>query len=173
MPQICTNRTELQVVHDLPPIPSRTQVPAPDPSPTPDFRRRDARSYAEQITGRARFLPRPERCLITAIYERGTSISDLATLAGQPARSLRREVHRILRRLTSPEFAFVALHMDAWPITMRRVAQACILEGVPVRQASRTLELSLHTVRKHRESIRTLAAGPSLDFTARLRSKAG
>lgn len=56
---------------------------------------------------------------------------------------------------------------------MRRVAQSCVLDGVPVRRASQSLRLSLHTVRKHREMIRVLAANGSLEHPAMGRGRAG
>jgi hypothetical protein len=143
------------------------------PEGPPDLRRRDARRHAEQIAERAQFLPRHERCLITAFYEQGRNIAELAALSGQSPRSLRREIRRVLARLTSPEFAFVVVNLDRWPSTMRRVAQSCVLDGVPVRRASQTLRLSLHTVRKHRETIRMLAVGERHDLAVTGRGRPG
>lgn len=127
------------------------------PDTPPDLRRRNARSHAEQIAGRAQFLPREEHALISAVYEQGRSISELALLSGKPPRTLRRDVRRIVQRLAAPEFAFVVLHADTWSGTLRRVARCCVVEGFPVRKAAQSLHLSLHTVRKHREMIRLMA----------------
>lgn len=115
MPDISENHTIL-----TDPIAGDASGVTPRPTPRegerpawpPDLRRRDARRNAEQIAGRAQFLPRHERCMITAFYEQGRNIAELAALSGQSPRSLRREVRRILARLTSPEFAFVAVNLD-------------------------------------------------------------
>jgi hypothetical protein len=150
MPDICELRHDPYV-----PVP---HAPAPDlPGGPPDLRRRDARSHAEQIAGRARFLPREERALISAVYEQGRSIAELAALCGKEPRALRRDVRRIVQRLAAPEFAFVVLHADSWSGSMGRVARCCIVEGYPVRRAAQALRLSLHTVRKHRDMVRAMA----------------
>ena len=139
----------------------------------PDLRRRNARLHSEQISLRARFLPKDQRALISAIYEQGQSCVQVAAMCGLPVRGVRREVQKILHRLATPEFTFVALHMDSWCHTMRRVAQCCVLGGVPVRRASATLRLSLHTVRKDRSIVRHLASGAHAEPHEVLRSRAG
>lgn len=173
MPEFCTNSTDLPAPERPASQPFSTAPTLDRPPRVTDLRRRDARLHAEQIAGRARFLPRAERALILAVYEQGRTISDLAALCGRSPRSLRRELRRILRRITSPEYAFVVVHRDNWSATMRRVAQSCIIDGVPVRRASQSLSLSLHTVRKHRDIIRLLSEGASSVALASTRSRAG
>jgi hypothetical protein len=159
MASISTNHTFSTTDSDTPPTTHADLPRSLHALRLPDLRCRDARAHSEQIAQRARFLPREQRALITAIYEQGQSYKQLAAISGQPVRCLRRGVQRILQRLASPEFAFVALHMDAWPLTMRRVAQSCVLAGQPVRSASESLRLSLHTVRKYRALVRHMATG--------------
>jgi hypothetical protein len=181
MPRTCTNpTTSLHSTYlpeprrrPRPALPAKLQPAEAAPLNLPDLRRRDARLHTEQIGRRATFLPREQRALIAALYQHGHSYTQLAAISGQPVRRLRREVQRILHRLASPEFAFVALHLESWPATMRRVAQSCVLGGDPVRTAARDLCLSLHTVRKYRNLVRLLAAGPGNEFAASARSKAG
>jgi transposase len=124
-----------------------------------DLRLRDARLRIAHIASRAAFLPSEQRILIKAIYEEGYTCVEVAALSGQSARTIRREVQRILHRMASTEFVFVAQHLQEWPVTMRRVAQSCILGGEPVRSAASTLHLSLHTVRRNRDMVRLLATG--------------
>lgn len=162
MPAISTNHTFSTSAPDHPEAdPGDLSRPLPSLR-LPDLRRRNARLHNEQIAQRARYLPREQRALVAAIYEQGHSYKQLAALSGQPVRCLRREVQRILQRLASPEFAYVAIHMDGWPLTMRRVAQSCVLAGEPVRSASESLRLSLHTVRKYRGIVRHMAIGGQL-----------
>lgn len=68
-------------------------------------------------------------------------------------RRLRRHLKRLVARLASPRFVCVERFEQSWPTTRRRVAQACIVEGQSIRQAARTLNLSLHTVRKQLQTI--------------------
>lgn len=173
MPGICTNPTALSSWTTTRETSKTEGLTEKRTLNLPDLRRRDARIHIEQIIGRAAYLPREERALIMAVYQQGQSYAQLADLCGQSARCLRREVKRILQRMASREFAFVAVNMDSWPSTMRRVAQTCVLEGAPVRSASASLQLSLHTVRKHRTMVRFLAEGIGMSVIHPTRSKAG
>ncbi len=68
-------------------------------------------------------------------------------------RRLRRHLKRLVERLASPRFVCVERFGQSWPTTRRRVAQACVIEGLSIRQAARTLNLSIHTVRKQLQTI--------------------
>lgn len=148
--------------------------PAPAPAlAVPDLRRRNARREAEIISERAAFLPREQQALVRAVYHEGRSIVDLAPLLGVPTRTLRRQLRRLLIRLSSPEFAYVAVHMHSWPRTMHRVAESCILHGQTVRGTSSLLHVSLHTVRKYRDMVLALSAASAQQSSDTRRSKAG
>jgi DNA-directed RNA polymerase specialized sigma24 family protein len=53
----------------------------------------------------------------------------------------------------SPQFIYVLRQRDEWTPTRRRVATACLLHGLSLRQAAAALHLSLYTVRRHQDAI--------------------
>ena len=122
-----------------------------------DLRRRQTRVQTESLLARAQWLCRSERELIGSIYEQGRRVSDVAAMMDVDPRWLRSKVRRIVQRVSTPEFAFVALHLHDWPPSTQKVARACVLEGRSQRDAARTLKMSLHTVRKHRDAIVRMA----------------
>lgn len=115
-----------------------------------------SRSAVESIRALAGHLPDAERVLIYDAFELGTPVAQIARRTGQDPRTLTRRVRRITRRLLDPRFRFVAEHRTAWRPTQSMVAQACVLEGLSIRQASERLGLSRHTVRRHKEAIDAL-----------------
>jgi len=125
-----------------------------------DLRRRWGREQAERLVDRASALPDPDRVLVELVFREGKSMSDIAALRGVPPSVLRRRVRRLVRRMASDEFLFVSRHVAprhggpcAWSGTRRRVAEACVLRGLSLRQAATLLNLSLHTVRTHRVAL--------------------
>lgn len=122
---------------------------APAPPSSLDFRRRGARERAERILSRAKYLPRHERWLIEAVFEDGWTIRRIAELCRAHPRVMSKRIARIVARLQSPEFAFVAVRLKSWGRTRRAVGRACILEGLSQREAARRLGVSLHVVRRH------------------------
>ncbi|MCA9271470.1 MAG: response regulator transcription factor [Phycisphaerales bacterium] len=48
------------------------------------------------------------------------------------------------------------MHQSRWRPTRRKVAGACVLEGLSIREAAERLKLSPYTVRKHKEAIDAL-----------------
>jgi len=128
--------------------------------PTPlDLRRRDRQDLARRIAHMAEWLPQADRALLRAVYDSGQPVADLARIAGQHPRSLRRRVRRLTARVLSSRYLFVVSHMADWPATRRKVARACVIQGLSMRAAARQLGLSLHTVRMHHAAIRALAEG--------------
>lgn len=122
-----------------------------------DLRRRHARRVVEQLVAAAAALPDPERILIQTAYADGRPVTEIAKLRGEDPRSLRRRIRTLVRRVLTPEFAYVALHRAAWPRTRRRVGELCVLEGRSLREAAEVLDVSLHAVRRHRDTIIALA----------------
>lgn len=110
----------------------------------------------EQLVERAVHLPPDDRALIQAVYGDGKNVAEIARLAREDPRSLRRRVRRIVKRLAAPEYAFVVLQASRWSRTRRRVAEVCILHGRSMRTAATELNLSLHTVRRHHDAVRAL-----------------
>ncbi len=114
-----------------------------------DLRRRSRADVAQRILLRAAHLPDRDRALLESLYRDGMSAKDLARLARIPPRALRLRVHRLVRRLSSPRFAFVLVHAPHWPPLRRRVAELHILEGRSIRSTAALLGITLHQVRAH------------------------
>lgn len=121
-----------------------------------DLRRKRSRQIYESIRQAARHLPDEERVLIDDIYEHEIPIFLIARRTGEDPRAVSRRVRRITRRLLDPRFRFVAEHRSAWRPTQSTVAKACVLDGLSIREAARRLDLSRHTVRRHKEAIDAL-----------------
>jgi DNA-directed RNA polymerase specialized sigma24 family protein len=125
-----------------------------------DLRKRFRREQAERLVERAAGLPDSDRILVELVLGEGRSVSDIAALRNVPDQALRRHLRRLIRRLASDEYVFVSRHLFPphggecrWSPIRRRVAEACVLRGMSMRQAARLLNLSLHTVRKHRHAL--------------------
>ncbi|MBY0398427.1 MAG: hypothetical protein K2X91_18425, partial [Thermoleophilia bacterium] len=111
------------------------------------------------------FLPAADRALLLAIYEQGRSLVELAPIMGLEPRSIGRRVRRLVRRISQPAFALAALRSAGWAARdgewrdLGRVARACVLEGQTLRAAARSLKMSVHAVRRHRETVIAMARG--------------
>ena len=126
-----------------------------------DLRRRKRREQVERLLERSSLLPPGERSLVEAVYRDGRSVTELARAAsvkGAPRdpRRLSRKLRRAVRRMLSDEFVYVARHREQWPASRRRVATATCLHGLSMREASEQLGMSLHSVRRHHQAVRTL-----------------
>jgi hypothetical protein len=84
-----------------------TEIFAP-PRECTDLRRRRRRELVQRVIDRAAWLAPADRLLIESIYRDHRSVADIARLAEVDPRSLRRRVRRVVRRVLSPRFAFVA-----------------------------------------------------------------
>ncbi len=127
-----------------------------DPDSSWDLRRKRRREVIERVVERAELLSPADRALILAYYRDEQSALDIARLACEPVRAVRRRLRRVVQRVLSPRFQFVASRRRSWPPTRRRVASACVLEGFTLREASRRLGLSLHSVRRHHDAIQAM-----------------
>lgn len=125
-------------------------------APRTDLRRHRQASLTDLVRERCGALALPDRDLLQAVFVRGSNIAEISRLSGRPARTLRFRVKRLLGRITGPEYAFVLRHQSRWHATRRRIAAAVFLEGRSMREASRMLSLSFHTVRRQCELIRAL-----------------
>jgi DNA-binding NarL/FixJ family response regulator len=121
-----------------------------------DLRRRRSRAQAEELTARARHLEPRERRLIDDLFDAGRSCSVIAAEMGRDARTVRREVRGITRRLLDPRFEFVTRRSDRWRPTRRQIAQALYVQGLGLRETARELGVSLYSVRRHRDAIEAL-----------------
>ncbi len=127
-----------------------------DPDAAWDLRRKRRREVVERVVERAELLSPSDRALVLAYYRDGQRASDIARLAGEPVRALRRRLRRVVERVLSPRFEFVASRRLTWTPTRRRVACACVLEGYTLRETSRRLALSLHSVRRHHDAVQAM-----------------
>jgi hypothetical protein len=87
------------------------------------------------------------------------------------ARSMRARIRRLVRRMLRPEFGYVAHQIHTWTPTRQRVARACILHGMPIRAASITLNLSLHTIRRHLDAVQAMYELDRQRIAERLRAR--
>ena len=107
---------------------------------------------------RSKHLLPADEALVRAVYSDGVPVSRLAALgdarAGPAAaRALRRRLRRLLARMLSERFVGVLRRQDEWGVTRRRVAAACVLQGLTMREAAAALGVSYHTVRRHMEAV--------------------
>ena len=121
-----------------------------------DLRRRRTRSQAQALTSRAQHLEPRERRLIEDLFDVGRPCSTIAAELGRDARTVRREVRGITRRLLDPRFEFVTAHAAAWRPTRRRIAESLYVHGLGLRKTARQLGQSLYSVRRHRDAIEAL-----------------
>lgn len=122
-----------------------------------DLRRKAIRARGEVLIERAEHLLADDRALIRTVYGQGLSVRAVAELRREPARAVRRRVRQLVSRMLSERFMLVVRRREQWPPTRRRVATACVLQGLPLRAASESLRLSLHTVRRHMEAVNALS----------------
>jgi len=128
-------------------------------TPSLDLRRGVRRDFAERLVERAKHLAEPDRYLIEGVFRDGRSIAELSAMwgehpeRGRSPKALRRRLHRLVERLNSPRYLFVAEYRDRWAPTRRRVATACVLHGMSLREAAEALGTSLHTVRRHFDAV--------------------
>lgn len=118
-----------------------------------DMRRSRTSDLVRAVAKHADHLPPKERALIQQVFVDGTPINRLAQTRGEEPRRLARRVKSITKRLLDPRFKYVTENKAAWRPTRQRVASACIVEGLSMREASEKLKLSPYTIRKHREAI--------------------
>ncbi|PHQ80269.1 MAG: hypothetical protein COB69_06315 [Phycisphaera sp.] len=121
-----------------------------------DLRRTRSRDFVRSISERAKHLPDPERALLDEIYVNGKSIAAVAKLRDENVALLRRRVRRITTRVLTPRYRYVTEHQSAWRPTRRKVAGACVIEGLSIKDASIKLHLSTYLIRKHRDAIEAL-----------------
>jgi len=127
-----------------------------DPGDAWDLRKTRRREVVERIVEGAELVAPGDRALVLAYYRDGQTVSDIARLAREPVRALRRRLRRTVKRVLSPRFAFVVARKDGWTSTRQRVARVCVLEGRTLREASERLGLSLHTVRRHHSAMQAM-----------------
>lgn len=132
-----------------------------------DLRRRRTRDFAEFMLRLSEWLSARDRAIVVAIYEHGESAAAVARLCNMRADHLRHRLRVLARRMRSAEFAMVATCRQQWPPKLRKVATACFLHGLTMRDASLQLGMTLHEVRRNRDVVRTMVE----EWEARVRSR--
>ena len=118
---------------------------------------RQRREAAERLLTLAEHLPTEDRLLIEQVYRHGLSVAQVAQLTSQPRRRLQRRIAQILRRMRDPLFRFVAGRGELLPRDVRPTARMVVLEGRSLRDVARRRDSSLHYIRQHMRTVRTLA----------------
>lgn len=123
-----------------------------DPSTAADLRRRN-RDLAEEIVARAEHLDPVQRELVRAVFRDGRPAKEIAVLLGAPSRAVRFRLHRIVQRIMTDEYLFVARNIHKWSETRRQVALATFINGLTLRAAAEQLGMSIHAVRRHHQAV--------------------
>jgi hypothetical protein len=100
-----------------------------------DLRRIHTREFIQSICDRAKFLPDSERALLDEVYNLGKSVAEIAETRGEKISHLRRRVRRITNRVLDPRYRYVAENQGQWRPTRRKVASACVIEGLSIKEA--------------------------------------
>jgi hypothetical protein len=148
-----------------PPTPARAKPATPphhsDPAPSPAIAGNNSPAcYTPHFPKKPEPLP-PDLSFLFAPdddppRDRRGSKPTAQSVPDRGASALRRRFRRLVRRVQSPEFAFVLEHRAQWTRSMREVATACWIHGLSTRAASNRLRMSLHDVRRHRCTILAL-----------------
>jgi DNA-directed RNA polymerase specialized sigma24 family protein len=123
---------------------------------TLDLRRKRDSGFSDRMVRRACWLEADDRELVLAMFERGHSAKAIGSMLGQPARVVRKRLRLLVARLSDPRVAYVVAHHNTWGRSRKLVARELFLNGHSMREVSQMLNLSLHTVRKHRNAIEAM-----------------
>ncbi len=105
------------------------------------------RRVCEDLVRLSEHLELDERIVIQSVFETGMPLAMLARLSGRSPRAVQRQVKRIVARMESPMFRFVATGLDLLPRDVQPVARRHYLWGWPLRRVAKELDLKLHEVR--------------------------
>lgn len=120
-------------------------------------RRQGARDRVESVLGLAEHLPEDDRLLLRQVYELGLTVPQIARQMQRPRGQVYRRVQRVLRRMGSPLFRYVAGHQRILPAELRPVATHCVLSGLSVRRAADRSRMTLHEIRSRLQALKMLA----------------
>ncbi|MCA9277707.1 MAG: sigma-70 family RNA polymerase sigma factor [Phycisphaeraceae bacterium] len=129
-----------------------------DVSTLTDLRRTPPPYLVERIRNLASFLPIEDRELVNAVYLEGKSMASIARMSGRSHKAVREHVRRIVTRILSPAFAYVALESENWPPRRKKVATLLFLHGLPLRPTAKKSGQTLHSVRKTYDAINEIVS---------------
>lgn len=118
-----------------------------------DLRRTVDDRLASRIVARAEWLPEPERSMVVSVFGSGLSAGRVAKLRSMEPRVARRMVSKAAGRLLDPRAVYVAARAADWPVARAQVGRAIFHDGCTLRETARRLDLTLYTVRVHRDAI--------------------
>ena len=105
------------------------------------------RRMCERYVELAAHLEPDDEILIDSIFGQGLPVAFIARMSGQSPGRIRRKVKKLVTRMESPMFQFVAGGLDLLPRDVRAVARRHHLWGHSLRQVADGLGLKLHEVR--------------------------
>ena len=121
-----------------------------------DLRRRPHLGLSEWMLSVATHFHPEDRILLEAIFREGATVGTVAALRGVSRYTISRRVRQLTRRATDERFVWAAGCLTEWPALRAEVARACILRGIPLRDAATQLMVSQHTVRNELAVINAL-----------------
>lgn len=121
------------------------------------------RGQADLLVRRSEWLPLADRELILAMFRDGRSAKSIAHMLGQDPRRVRRRLKQLIARLHDPRLAYVVSNQQHWGRTRRRIARLLFIEGRSMREATRTLGVSMHCVRTNRDAIEAMCQATQTD----------
>ena len=113
----------------------------------------DRRARAQAIVRNAEHLLPEERALARAYFVEGMSASEVARLAGTTPKTVLRRIDRMVARVTSLRFVFAVNHRKSLGRMRGRVATACLVQGLSMRETSRRFGVSIYVVRSHLHAV--------------------
>ena len=128
--------------------------------PVPDQtlqRRVRLRRRAERLRRLAVHLNPTDRQLIDDLNHHGLSLRQIAEHRATSPAALHRRARQLLRRMAQPEFRWLAEHADLLPARTRKLAASVVHDGRSLRDAARTLHVSVHRVRQALATLKALA----------------
>ena len=115
-----------------------------------DLRKSDTTQAHDEVTLWADFLADTDRAILHSIFLHNIQIRTLAASGQTAADTLRKRIRRLLQRISSIEFQFIARNLAVLPPPTRAIAQLCILQGRSISEAASELRLAPNYVRQLR-----------------------
>ena len=115
-----------------------------------DLRRTEVSQAQDEVTLWSDFLADCDRAVLHSVFLHNMQVRAVAAASRTSPDTLRKRIRRLLQRITSSEFQFIARHIAVLPPPTKAIAQLCILQGFSISEASEKLRLAPNYVRQHR-----------------------